>query len=164
MIGGGASKRHKRGMARVGQNRAILAVLLPGLLISGCSSLPSVPVTTGAIPDAAVSGPVRGTPVVAGRPARMFIWAGFREKDCAALTPTFTLAQAAARGDVTFQPNQTTMIRHSNSGNCIGTSLPGTGIYYTARAGETGDDTFSVVATTPDGITATKTFSVRVIE
>ena len=126
--------------------------------------MPSVPITTGALPEADGAAPLRGTPVVAGRPARMYIWAGFREKDCAALTPTFAISQAPAKGDVTFQPNQTTMIRHSNSGNCIGTSLPGTGIYYTARAGETGVDTFSVIATTPDGSTATKTFNVRVIE
>lgn len=148
----------------MGQTRALLAGLLPGLLIAGCSSLPSVPITTGAIPKTAATERVRGTPVVAGRPARMYIWAGFREKDCAALTPTFAVAQAPARGEVTFQANQPTMIRHSSSGKCIGTSLQGTGIYYTARAGETGDDTFSVIATTPDGGKATKTFNVQVVE
>jgi len=91
-------------------------------------------------------------------------WAGFREKDCSGLTPTLVVAQAPAKGEVNFKPNQNTMIRHSNSGKCIGTSLVGTGIYYTAKAGSYGDDTFSVTATTPDGSTATKTFNVKVME
>jgi len=94
----------------------------------------------------------------------MFVWAGFSEKDCSALTPTFAVVQAPAKGDVSFKPDQTTTIRHSNSGNCIGANLAGTGIYYTARNGMAGDDAFSVTATTPDGSTATKTFSVRVVE
>lgn len=94
----------------------------------------------------------------------MYIWAGFREKDCAPLTPAIVVSQAPAMGEVSFKPNQMTMIRHSNSGNCIGTSLAGTGIYYTARAGAYGYDTFTVTATTPDGSTATKTFNVKVIE
>jgi len=153
----------------MGQTRAVLAALIPALSIVGCSSLPvpslpGQPITTGALQDAATSGPKRGTPVVAERPARMFVWAGFREKDCTALTPTFAVVQAPAKGDVSFKPDQTTTIRHSNSGNCIGTSLAGTGIYYTARNGMAGDDTFSVTATTPDGSTATKTFNVRVVE
>lgn len=148
----------------MGQVRLLLVTAFPGLLIAACSSLPSVPITTGALPEAPASEQVRGTPVVAGRAARMYIWAGFREKDCAALTPTFAVGRAPAKGEVTFQPNQSTMIRHSSSGKCIGASLQGTGIYYTARAGQTGEDTFSVIATTPDGGTATKTFNVRVIE
>ena len=153
----------------MGQTRGMLAALVAGLSIAGCSSLPmptlpGQPITTGALQDDAASGPKRGTPVVPGRPARMYVWAGFREKDCSALTPTFVVAQAPAKGDVSFTPDQATTIRHSNSGNCLGTSLSGTGIYYTARNGQSGDDTFSVTATTPDGSTATKSFSVRVVE
>jgi hypothetical protein len=94
----------------------------------------------------------------------MYIWAGFLEKDCSALTPTFAVAQQPAKGEISFKPNQMTTIRHSSSGNCLGESLAGTGVYYTARAGVIGDDSFSVIATTPDGSTATKTFQVRVVE
>lgn len=148
-----------------GHRRTFAALLLQTLLLTGCASFPSETFTTGAVSEEDNTlDRKRGTPVVAQRPARMYVWAGFRESDCLPLTPSFVVSQAPAKGEVTFKPDQMTMIRHSNSGNCIGTSLAGTGIYYTARSGVTGPDEFTVTATTPGGTTATKTFNVQVIE
>ena len=68
------------------------------------------------------------------------------------------------KGAVSFKPNQTTMVQYSTSGKCTGQSMPGTGIYYTANAGTTGVDTFTVSASTGDGAPVTKTFQVRVVQ
>ena len=42
--------------------------------------------------------------------------------------------------------------------------MPGTGIYYQAKKGLTGNDTFTVTATTPTGQTATRSFRVTLTE
>jgi len=94
----------------------------------------------------------------------MYIWAGFSEKDCRVVTPKFAVTQAPAKGTVSFRPNQPTKIQHSGSGKCLGTKLPGTGIYYTAGKGQSGSDQFSITATTPSGQTATKSFQVEIVE
>ncbi len=94
----------------------------------------------------------------------MFIWAGFDENTCKPIPAKVTLANAPAKGSVKFKPNQSTMIKQSDSGKCIGKRMRGTGIYYTARFGQTGDDQFSVTATTPSGDITTRSFNVKISE
>ena len=153
----------------------MLAALLSGLCVSGCSSTPTPQTDPGSVPDKAANNrPTRSTPVVAERPARMYVWAGFNEKDCTPITPTLAVAQAPTKGEVSFRPNQMTTIQHSSSGKCLGHRLPGTGIYYTARKGQTGLDQFSVTATTKSGQAVTnqavtnqavtKSFQVQIVE
>ncbi|HUS96058.1 MAG TPA: hypothetical protein VMX97_04885, partial [Hyphomicrobiaceae bacterium] len=68
------------------------------------------------------------------------------------------------KGSVSFKPNQITTVQFSASGKCTGKQLPGTGIYYTARSGETGPDSFTVSAATSSGQPTVKSFQVRIVE
>jgi hypothetical protein len=52
----------------------------------------------------------------------------------------------------------------SAQGTCIGQKATGTGVYYTARAGQEGSDRFQVSAKLASGETATRTFEVRIAE
>jgi hypothetical protein len=142
---------------------AVLALALAG--VAGCSGLKSqgasAPLPGDAPPaDAAV----RSTPVVPGRPARVFIFAGFGDHCEQVAAPTITVITPPAKGDLSFVPDQETTIQSSAHGTCIGQTAKGTGIYYTARAGQQGTDRFSVSAKLASGETATRTFEVRIAE
>jgi hypothetical protein len=105
----------------------------------------------------------RGSRVVPERPARVFVMAGF-DLQCKSLKPvTITVDRAPEKGTVSLRENQETTIQYSVSGSCIGTRVSGTGIYYTARAGSTGGDTFSVTARL-GAETATRTFNVQIAD
>jgi hypothetical protein len=105
----------------------------------------------------------RGTRVVPERPGRVFVMAGF-DLDCRSLKPvTISIDRPPEKGSVSLRENQETTIQYSASGKCIGARVSGTGIYYTARAGATGSDTFAVTARL-GGETATRTFNVQIAE
>ncbi len=147
------------------QTRALIAACA-ALFVGACASGPA-PLQTAAVPAGAAAtaaDPVRGTPVVPGRPARMYVMAGFKEADCAPLTPSLTVTTPPAKGEVSFRPNQMTTVMHSGSGKCTGGKLPGTGIYYTAKPGAQGVDTFTVTASTGSGTPSVRTFQVRIVE
>jgi hypothetical protein len=158
-----------RHLARVVAS-AVLALALAG--VAGCSGLKSqgagaplpgdAPAPTADAPtsDAAV----RKTPVVPGRPARVFIFAGFGDHCEQVAAPQITVSVAPAKGDLSFVPDQETTIQSSAHGTCIGQTARGTGIYYTARAGQQGTDRFSVSAKLASGETATRAFEVRIAE
>ena len=145
-------------------------IVLTVIAMAGCSGAGSqgdsatvpgdVASPTANVPAADVA--VRNTPVVPGRPARVFIFAGFGD-DCAALpAPQIAITAPPAKGDVSFKPGQETTIMTSAQGTCIGQKTKGTGIYYTARAGQTGTDRFSVSAKLASGETATRSFEVHI--
>ena len=148
----------------------ILALMLVG--VAGCSGIGTQdgaaplpgdsPAPTAEAPtsDAAV----RSTPVVPGRRARVFVFAGFGKKCEPVPAPQITVTAPPAKGDVTFVPGQETTIQYSAQGTCIGQKTQGTGVYYTARAGQQGTDRFSVAAKLGTGETATRTFEVRIAE
>lgn len=155
----------------------ITGFALSALLLSGCTSNTTPPVaglapptstgtiTTAAGPGAGTPKVTRGTPVVPGRPGRVFIMAAFSPKDCRPMgDPQMTIDNPPKQGDVSFKPGQETTIQYSLTGKCTGQRVPGTGIYYTARAGATGTDSFSVSARMPDGTTATRAFNVRIAQ
>jgi hypothetical protein len=107
---------------------------------------------------------VRTTPVVAGRPARVFIMAAVG-KQCEQLAPPeITITQQPTKGDVSFTPGQDTTIVTSAQGTCIGTKTKGMGIYYTARAGQTGGDTFAIEAKLATGEVSKRSFTVTITE
>ena len=144
----------------------LIATAATGLALAACSTTPgalTTPITTSAVP-AATAPQKPGTPVVATRASRMHVWAGFMEKDCSAAPPTITISQQPAKGAVSLKPNELTYIQHSTSGKCVGQSLPGTGIYYTAKKGQIGADRFTVTATSKSGQVATRTFKVNIVE
>jgi hypothetical protein len=78
--------------------------------------------------------------------------------------PRITVTEAPAKGSVTFEPGQQTTIATSASGKCIGRTATGTGIYYTARPGETGNDRFAISTLLASGETTTRSFSVDIVE
>jgi hypothetical protein len=140
-----------------------MALALAG--VAGCSGVYShggSAALPGNAPTADVA--VRSTPVVPGRPARVFIFAGFGDKCEPVAAPEITVTAAPAKGDVSFKPGQETTIQTSAQGTCLGQKTTGTGIYYTARAGQAGTDRFSIVAKLPSGETASRTFEVRIAE
>lgn len=78
--------------------------------------------------------------------------------------PQIAITHAPAKGDVSFVPNQETTIQSSAQGTCAGQKTKGTGIYYTARAGETGSDRFAIAAKLASGETAERAFEVHIAE
>jgi hypothetical protein len=120
------------------------------------------PAPTGAA--AAQTPVVRALPVVPGRPARVFIFAGFGDHCEPVAAPEFTVTTQPAKGDVSFVPGQKTVIKTSAKGTCLGKTTTGTGIYYTAREGQQGSDRFAVLARLPSGDTTTRTFEVRIAQ
>jgi hypothetical protein len=70
----------------------------------------------------------------------------------------------AGEGRRLVRAGQETTIQYSAQGTCIGQKTQGTGIYYTARAGQEGTDRFSIAAKLVSGETATRTFEVRIAE
>jgi len=124
------------------------------------TSLINPPATTAPTIDAAT----RTSPVIVGRPARVFVMAGVG-KNCEALpAPAITITAPPAKGEVTFRPGQETVIAASAQGTCANQKAIGTGIYYTARAGSTGTDIFSVSAALASGELTTRTFEVKIEE
>ena len=106
----------------------------------------------------------RGAKVVPERPARVFIMAGF-DTACKSLAPVqITVDRPPAKGIVTLREGQETTVQYSLSGTCIGTRVKGTGIYYTAKAGATGTDSFAVTARVGSGELATRTFTVSIAD
>jgi len=107
---------------------------------------------------------VRSMPVIPGRPARVFIFAGLNERCEPIAAPQITITEPPAKGDVSFVAGQETTIQYSAKGTCTGRKATGTGIYYTARAGQEGIDRFSIIAKLASGDTATRTFEVTIAE
>ena len=144
--------------------QALKCLLGISLLLAGCSgteiSAPPATDAGGATQDVAV----RSTPVVPGRPGRVFVMAGIG-KNCEPIgEPSITVDQPPQKGDVSFVAGQETTIQYSLSGACTGVRTTGTGIYYTARQGATGTDRFSITARMGDGTEATRSFEVRIAE
>ncbi len=118
------------------------------------------PVNAPVTADAAV----RSAPVVPGRRARVFIFAGLGEKCEPIAAPEITITEPPSKGDVTFVPGQETTIQYSAQGTCLGRTATGTGVYYTAREGQQGTDRFSVSAKLASGEIANRTFQVTIAE
>jgi hypothetical protein len=143
----------------------VLALALVGP--AGCSGIGtqngSAPLP-GDAPAPTADAAVRLTPVVPGRPARVFVLAGFGKHCEQVAPPQITITEPPAKGEVSFVPGQETTIQYSAQGTCIGQKTQGTGIYYTARAGQEGTDRFAIAAKLGTGETATRTFEVRIAE
>jgi predicted small lipoprotein YifL len=145
------------------------AVRTLAICLTAASALSACANQNTALPPADASAPsessgTRTTPVVPGRPARVFIMAAVG-KACEQLAPPeITITAQPAKGDVSFTPGQDTNIATSAQGTCIGTKTKGMGIYYTARAGATGTDAFAISAKLATGETATRSFTVTIAE
>lgn len=137
------------------------------LALAGCSTTPSSLIATGSLPkvaEAASKPAAFAKPVQETKATRMYVWAGFKEKDCSPVEPQMSLAVAPTKGDVSFRPNESITIQHSASGKCVGQRVSGTAIYYTSKAGHDGPDRFTVTATTQSGKTVSRTFNVNIVQ
>lgn len=138
-----------------------LALLVHGMTACSASGPPAGAPPIAAAP--ATGDGVRREPVVAGRRARVFVMAGFGDTCESLPAPAVTVTRQPAKGSVTFEPGQETTVNTSASGTCIGARVTGTGIYYTARPGETGSDTFAVEASLGNSVTQ-RAFTVEITE
>jgi hypothetical protein len=159
----------RRSAPQQGQPKRLIlaAALASGIVgLAACSGIGTggnAPLP-GDAPAPTTDAAVRSTPVVAGRPARVFILAGFGKNCEPVAAPQITITHAPAKGDVSFVPGQETTIQYSAQGTCIGQKTQGTGIYYTARTGQTGTDRFAIAAKLASGETAERSFEVRIAE
>ncbi len=158
-------RRHSgSGLARLRFFPAALSTFL-FLSVTGCSgqggNLAALQASGEATPQDVA---VRKMPVVPGRRARVFIFAGLGDTCEPLAAPQITVTKPPAKGDVALVPGQETTIQYSAQGTCLGRKATGTGVYYTARAGEQGTDRFSVVAKLASGETVTRTFEVTIAE
>lgn len=143
---------------------SIIAVV-PALLFAGCGSAPSLGGLGAPVPQLplpASDAATRTTPVVAGRPARVFVFAGFGARCETIAPPEVTVTIPPAKGELTFKPGQPMIIATSVKGTCAGRDAFGTGMYYNASAGSEGVDRFTVVAKLATGETITRDFEVRI--
>lgn len=143
----------------------VIGLMLMLAAMPGCSGIAT---QSGAPPlpsDAPTAdAAVRNTPVVPGRAARVFVFAGFGDKCEPLAEPKITVTHPPAKGELSFVPGQETTIQASAQGTCIGQKTKGTGVYYTAHAGAKGRDRFAVTAKLATGETATRTFEVQIAE
>lgn len=142
-----------------------LSTLTIGLSVAACSTTPASLISTSSLPkmtDKVATPSAFAKPVKAAKPTRMYVWAGFREKDCSPVVPEMKVAVAPTKGAVTFKPNEPITVQHSASGKCVGKRMQGTAIYYTPSADQIGPDKFTVSATTATGQAVTRSFNVTI--
>jgi hypothetical protein len=164
-------KRAKRQPLLTRLRATTLVALAAGGLAAGCSgnvpegpNAPSPGATAAESHTPTADAAVRSSPVVPGRRARVFIFAGFGDNCEDVPPPQITVTAPPSKGEVTFVPGQETTIKTSAKGTCIGQTAKGTGVYYTARAGTSGADRFTVTARLASGETTTRTFEVHIAE
>lgn len=138
-------------------------IALAGVLLAACSAGGGGDVTTPAATAVpAQDAATRTAPVVPGRRSRVFIFAGVDDRCRPLAAPQVTVTAPPAQGDIAFVPGQPTTIAASAKGTCAGSPATGTGVYYTARAGATGTDRFTVEARSVSGEVLSRTFEVRI--
>jgi hypothetical protein len=138
---------------------AVAVLILP--LISACTASPN-PASDAAVDQPTQDAATRTAPVVPGRPARVFVFAGWDGNCAATAAPEVTVIKQPMQGDITLRPGQETKVAASAGGTCAGRSVSGTGVYYTARVGAAGTDRFSVEARLPSGETSRRNFEVTI--
>lgn len=150
--------------------KAALITAIAALALAACSGgklqAPASHQPAGA-PSASAAGAdvdaaTRTSPVVPGRPGRVFVFAGLGDKCEQLPMPQITVDQAPQQGVLTYRSGQTTTIAASKTGQCVGKTAAGTGVYYTAREGASGTDTFALTAKLISGETMTRTFAVTI--
>jgi hypothetical protein len=131
------------------------------LAVAACSPAASpggLPGVGAVTQDAAT----RASPVVVGRPARVFVYVALGPKCEPLAAPAIRVVTPPEHGEVALREGQQTTIAAASSSACVGRTASGTGIYYTARRGAGGSDRFTVEARAADGTVQSRTFEVRI--
>ena len=148
---------------RVVKAGCLFIAVIPALLLAACGgSAPLVGLGAPTKPEPTLDAATRSTPVLAGRPARVFVFAGFGTRCETIDPPEVTVTIPPAKGELTFKPGQPMIIATSAKGTCTGRDAFGTGMYYNARPGSVGIDRFTVAAKLATGETITRDFEVRI--
>lgn len=164
--GPASARPHAAATDSVMHPRDVLLAALLAVSAAGCAGEPTGATVEGAQPQAATgeAAGVRTSPVIVGRPARVFVFAGLG-KACEPLAePELSITVFPTQGDISFKPGQDTTIAASAQGTCLGKTAKGTGVYYTARKGASGTDRFSVSAKLASGEVSKRDFEVRIEE
>lgn len=141
----------------------LAACALSALVLAACSSPgPAGTEVAGTPPAPTQDAATRSSPVVVGRAARVFVFAGVGNNCEPLAAPQITVTAQPAKGDISLKPGQETAITASAQGTCVGQKSTGTGVYYTARAGAEGTDRFTVEAKLASGEVSTRTFEVKI--
>lgn len=138
---------------------AASAPVIGATLVAACSPA-AVPVDS-VVPAVQHDTATRTMPVVAGRPARVFVYAALGEACKPLPAPVVRVVAPPSQGEVSFREGQQTTLVSNGSSACSGRSATGTGVYYTARDGAAGSDRFTVEARASDGTMQSRTFEVR---
>ncbi len=121
-------------------------------------------VLAGASPVSAQEPSAEPTRMSPGASTRVWIMAAFDDKCLPMAAPKIDITVKPAKGSVTFREGQSTTVKSSRSGTCIGARVTGTGVYYTAPANGEGVDAFTIEARLPTGEVATRTFRMNIAE
>ena len=104
------------------------------------------------------------TRVSPGASTRVWIMAAWDDTCQQLPAPRIDVTTKPAKGAIGLREGQTTTVKSSRSGTCIGTRVTGTGVYYTANAGAEGADTFTIEARLASGETAMRTFRITIAD
>jgi predicted peptidase len=107
------------------------------------------------------AGPTRVSP---GASTRVWIMAAWDDKCQPLPAPRIDITGKPAKGTITFREGQSTTVKTSRSGTCLGSRVTGTGVYYTANAGSEGPDTFAIEARLATGEVAARTFHMMIAD
>ena len=108
--------------------------------------------------------PAEPTRVSAGASTRVWIMAAWDDKCQPLAAPHIDIVSRPAKGTVSFREGQSTTVKNSRNGTCIGARVTGTGIYYTAHPGTDGLDGFAIEAKLSTGETATRRFQLTIAD
>ena len=140
-------------------------IVLAASVLTACSNSETLSDgQSSAQPSVTQDAATRSEPVVAGRPARVFIFAGLGKSCEAVPPPQVVIVQQPSKGALSLVQNQETTIRTSAEGTCIGHTAKGTAVYFTAREGADGKDRFAVSAKLSGGEEVTRTFEVTIVQ
>ena len=133
-------------------------------LLAACSNSGSHGGLSSSLPSVTQDAATRSAPVVAGRRARVFIFAGLGNTCEPLPPPEVAILQQPSKGALSLVTNQETTILTSTQGTCTGRVAKGMAVYYTAREGTEGTDRFAVSATLSKGEAVTRTFEVTITQ
>ena len=104
------------------------------------------------------------TRVSPGASTRVWIMAAWDDKCQPLPAPRIAIVTTPAKGTVSFREGQSTTVKSSRAGTCLGARVTGTGVYYTANAHAEGTDAFAIEAKLSTGEMAARSFRMNIAD